>query len=82
MKKRLVRSTTDRKITGVAGGLGEYFGIDPTIIRIIFAFLGVFSGFGIVAYIILWLVMPEDSASDSNFRTQSHHRSDNNWSNF
>ncbi|WP_125608214.1 PspC domain-containing protein [Lapidilactobacillus bayanensis] len=82
MNKRLSRSTTDRKIAGVAGGLGEYFGIDSTIIRIIFAFLFIFAGTGFIAYIILWILMPEGSASNHTFNRSGKNRSNDNWSNF
>ena len=57
--KRLYRSTTDRKIAGVCGGLAEYFKIDPTIVRIIFVILLLPGGFpGFIPYVILWLVVP------------------------
>lgn len=56
--KRLYRSTTDRKIWGVCGGLGEYFGIDPVLMRVIFVVLIFASGLGILLYIILALVTP------------------------
>jgi phage shock protein C len=61
MKKKLVRK--DKKIFGVCGGLGDYFDIDPTIVRVLFiiAFLGL--GSGLLLYIILALIMPEDSTS-------------------
>lgn len=59
--KRLTRSTHDRMIGGVCGGLGEYFGIDPTLVRIAFALSMFFGGTGIVLYIVLWLVMPENA---------------------
>lgn len=59
--KKLTRTRTDRKIAGVCGGLGKYLGIDPTVIRIIFLFLALPGGFpGILPYIILWIVMPEE----------------------
>ena len=62
MEKRLYRSRTDRMIWGVCGGLSKYFDVDPTIVRVIFIVLTVISGFGIIAYIILALVVPlEDS---------------------
>ena len=61
--KRLYRSTTDRKVAGVCGGLGEYFGVDPTIIRIIWVALVLGAGTGIIAYIIFWIVVPEGSAA-------------------
>src|SRR3972149_1129437 len=56
--KRLYRSTTDRKIWGVCGGLGEYFGIDPVLMRVVFVVLAFATGLGILLYIILALVTP------------------------
>ena len=62
--KKLYRSSTDKMLTGVCGGLGQYFGIDPTVVRLIFALLVVFGvGSGIILYIILALVMPLEPAS-------------------
>lgn len=56
--KRLYRSRNDRMIAGVCGGLGQYFGIDPTIVRLIFV-LAVLAGFaGVLAYLILAIVIP------------------------
>jgi len=57
--KRLVRSNTDKVIGGVCGGLGEYFNIDPIIIRVLFAIITVSGGSGFLVYLILWVVMPE-----------------------
>lgn len=57
----LYRSETNKIIAGVCGGLGEYFNIDPTIIRIIFILITIFAGSGILIYIILWLVIPSES---------------------
>jgi phage shock protein PspC (stress-responsive transcriptional regulator) len=57
--KRLYRSRTDRQIAGVCGGLGEYFNIDPTLIRIVFLIMGLFGGNGIILYIVLAIVIPE-----------------------
>jgi phage shock protein C len=60
MTKRLYRSTTDKKIAGVCGGIAEYFGVDPTIIRIIAVILLLPGGFpGLIPYLLLWLVIPE-----------------------
>jgi phage shock protein C len=57
--KRLYRSSTDKKIAGVCGGLAEYFNIDPTIIRVIFVLLLLPGGFpGFIPYVILWAVAP------------------------
>lgn len=55
--RRLYRSATDSKLGGVCGGIGEYFEVDPTIIRIIF-FLGLFTGVGVLAYLVAWMVIP------------------------
>lgn len=60
--QKIYRSETNRVIAGVAGGLGDFFNIDPTIIRIIFIILTVFGGSGLIIYIILWLVIPSQSA--------------------
>lgn len=62
----LHRSTTNKVIAGVAGGIGEYFNIDPTIVRIIFIMLTIFGGSGILIYLVLWLVMPADTLRDLN----------------
>lgn len=59
-QKRLYRSRTNRTIFGVCGGLGEYFGIDPILIRLAFILLFLFFGTGVLAYLILWLIMPEE----------------------
>lgn len=59
--KKLYRSRDERMIAGVAGGLGEYFSIDPTIVRLVFVlsvFFGV--GAGLLIYIVLMLVVPEE----------------------
>jgi phage shock protein C len=58
--KQLMRSE-DRMVAGVAGGLAEYFDIDPTIIRILFVLLALFGGgfLGILIYIVLWIIMPD-----------------------
>ena len=62
--KRLYKSRTNRTICGVCGGIGEYFDIDPTIIRILWIVFTFAGGSGILAYIICALVMssaPEDT---------------------
>ena len=59
--KRLYRSKKNMMIAGVCGGIGEYFSVDPTLIRLLWVILTVFSGFfpGIIAYIICWIIIPE-----------------------
>ena len=58
--KKLFRSKNDRKIAGVCGGLGEYFNIDPTLIRILFLILLLFGGGGFLLYVICWIAVPEE----------------------
>jgi phage shock protein PspC (stress-responsive transcriptional regulator) len=57
-RKRLVRSTNDKKIAGVAAGLADYFDLDPTIIRLVWLLAALFAGTGVLAYIILWIALP------------------------
>lgn len=56
--KKLYRSQTERMFAGVCGGLGQYIGLDPTVVRVIFAALTVFGGSGLLLYIILMLIVP------------------------
>ncbi len=57
--KKLYLSDTNKKLGGVCGGLGEYFEIDPTIVRIAFIFFTLISfGLGILAYILIWIIIP------------------------
>jgi phage shock protein PspC (stress-responsive transcriptional regulator) len=57
--KRLYRSRKDRIVAGVCGGIGEYFSIDPNIIRILWVLFGL-TGTGIIAYILAWVIIPEE----------------------
>lgn len=58
MEKKLRRSVDDKMVAGVCGGLGEFFGIDPTLIRVLWA-VSIFAlGFGILPYIVCWLLIP------------------------
>ena len=57
-KKRLTRSD-DKMIGGVCAGLAEYLDIEPTIVRIVWVLMVLFAGFGILLYVILWLIMPK-----------------------
>ena len=59
MKKKLYRSKTDKKIAGVCAGIAEYFNIDPTLVRLAWAFAIVCVGFGLLAYIVCAFVIPE-----------------------
>jgi phage shock protein C len=58
--KRLYRSKTNRVFAGVCGGLGEYFDIDPVIVRLIWVILTIASfGVGIIAYLLAWIIIPK-----------------------
>jgi len=58
--KRLYKSKTNRVLCGVCGGIGEYFGVDPTVIRVLWVIGTLLSmGFGIIAYIISCIIIPE-----------------------
>ena len=60
MTRRIYRSSRDRMIAGVAGGLAEYFDIDPVLTRAGIVILTLSGGLGILTYIILWIIMPYD----------------------
>ncbi len=57
---RLYRSRDDRVIAGIGGGLGRYLGIDPVLVRLVIVVLAIAGGGGIIAYIIAWIVIPEE----------------------
>ena len=59
MEKRLCRSRQNRTLAGVCGGIAEYLGWDPTLVRVAWIVFILLGGSGILAYLILWLVMPE-----------------------
>jgi phage shock protein PspC (stress-responsive transcriptional regulator) len=62
-RRTLYRSRTDRLLTGVCGGLAEYFGTRPIAVRVLWVVLSLAFGIGIVAYILLWLLTPEEPAT-------------------
>ncbi len=57
-KKKLYRSRNDRMLAGVCGGLGEYFDVDSTVIRLLFIVLAILGGHGILAYLIALILIP------------------------
>ena len=62
MEKKLRRSN-DKMIAGVCAGVAHYFDLDPTVIRIVYVLLSIFTAFaGVLVYLILWLVMPKEQA--------------------
>jgi phage shock protein C len=62
--KKLYRSVDERVIAGVCGGLGSYFAVDPTALRLLWVFITIFSGIlpGVIVYILAWIIVPEAPA--------------------
>jgi phage shock protein C len=58
--RRLYRSRTDRKLAGVCGGLAQYFNTDATLIRVLFVVLALLGGPGLVIYLLMWILVPEE----------------------
>jgi len=65
--KRLYRSKKDKVIAGVCGGIAEYLEVDPVVVRLIWAIVTLLSmGLGILAYIIAWIIIPEEPGKQKN----------------
>ena len=64
MSKKLYRSKSNRVLVGVCGGVAEYFGIDPTVIRVIWAVTSIFAFAGVVVYAVCAFVIPEKPDTD------------------
>ena len=62
MEGRLYRSRSERVIAGVAGGLGQYLGIDPVILRVLLVVLALVTGTGVLLYVVLWILVPLEPA--------------------
>lgn len=62
--KKLYRAQQERIVAGVAGGLGEYFNIDPVLVRIIFVALALVHGLGILLYVLFWLIVPNQDGGN------------------
>ena len=60
MKKRLYKSSTDKKVCGVCGGIANYFDVNPTVIRLIWVIFTLVGGSGLIAYIIAAIIMPDE----------------------
>lgn len=60
MKKRLYKSSTDKKVCGVCGGIANYFDVDPTVIHLIWVIFTLAGGSGLIAYIIAAIIMPDE----------------------
>ena len=59
-QKRLFKSRDNRMVCGVCGGVGEYFNVDPTLIRLVWVLASLFGGSGLLAYIIAAIIIPEE----------------------
>ena len=57
-RRKLMRSSTDKKLGGVCAGVADYFDLDPTIIRVVWLLLVLCGGTGLVFYLVLWLILP------------------------
>lgn len=68
--KRIVRRRDDRMIAGVASGLARYFNTDPLFVRLGFLVLAFFQGFGVLLYVILWLMLPNEDTQAATSRDQ------------
>lgn len=58
--KKLYRNTQDKMLFGVCSGIADYFNLDPTIIRALWAVAALCGGFGVIAYIVLAIIIPEN----------------------
>jgi phage shock protein PspC (stress-responsive transcriptional regulator) len=72
---RIRRSRSDRKVAGVAGGLGRHLDIDPVILRVAFVVLTFFGGVGLLLYVALWLLVPEDGSDWAKIKLDRRSRS-------
>jgi phage shock protein PspC (stress-responsive transcriptional regulator) len=64
--KRLYRAREGRVVAGVCAGLATYFGVDPTLVRLAFALVTVFGGFGVLLYLVAWAVIPEEGGDGTS----------------
>ena len=60
MERKLYRSRENRQLAGVCGGLAEYLKLDPTVVRLLFVFLALIGGPGLVIYVVMAIVVPEE----------------------
>ena len=75
--KKLFRSTTNRMVCGVCGGLGDFFGIDATVIRILYVLVSLFLGagfLGLILYFILAVIIPEERREEKSCFVKSNRR--------
>ena len=58
--RKLFRSSTEKMLGGVCGGLGKYFNVDPTLVRLVFVVATLLGGPGLLIYVILWIITPRE----------------------
>jgi phage shock protein PspC (stress-responsive transcriptional regulator) len=87
--KQLYRSISNRRIAGVAGGIAEYFGVDPTPIRLLWLLAIFLGGSGFLAYLLAWIIIPEaplaqtsQSQSTDSVETTPVQQSNPDWNRF
>ncbi len=79
MQKKLYRSRKDEVIGGVCGGIAEYFSVDPILVRLLAVFAVIFGGSGVLAYIVMWIIVPERPRDlDDETYNQASYKSENN----
>jgi phage shock protein C len=61
--RKLYRSRSNRQVAGVCGGLAQYFNLDATLIRILFVVLAVLGGSGLLLYVLLWIIVPNEQSA-------------------
>lgn len=64
-RKQLIRPRQGRIVAGVCAGLADYLGLDANLIRLVFAVVTIFGGAGVLAYLVAWLVVPEEGEDAS-----------------
>ena len=82
MRKTLYKSRNDRMVAGVCGGLAEYFGLDSTLIRIVWAVMILMGGSGLALYIVCAIIIPNDTDGRSIYQDPSYRGDDddaNGW---
>ena len=61
-RRRLYRSKDERMLFGICGGIGTYFDLDPTLVRLLFVLLTLATGIGLIVYVVMAIIMPQDPA--------------------
>lgn len=71
MEKKLQRSRNKKVIAGIAGGLSDYLDVDPVIIRIVIVLITIFHGIGLLIYVVMWIVIPEEPFNNTFFQSET-----------